>query len=62
MSGQRAANKRKVNVWLTDEQRAALKERAQLEGFQTLTEFLVWIAENPEVAKKRPSQKKAKSE
>lgn len=46
MPNQRSPNKVRLNVWITREQKLLLQAAAQARGM-TLTEFLVWVAENP---------------
>ena len=44
MANQRKAGKKKVSLWMTDEEKKELQKVAQLQGFPTLTDFLKHIA------------------
>ena len=43
MANQRKAGKKKIQVWMTEEERRSLEEKAAKKGM-TLTDFLKWIA------------------
>ncbi len=44
MANQRKSGKKKVNVWLTEQEKAQLEAAAKAQGHSTLTDFLKWIA------------------
>lgn len=45
MANQRSATKRKLNAWVEDTQFQALTQRQKELGFETLTEFLVFVSD-----------------
>ncbi len=70
MANQRARNKKKVQVWLTDEEKEALEAAARERGFPGLTPFFKSLVEGlkpamtreeaaPYGAPKRPAPAKA---
>lgn len=44
MSNQRDPNKKKVNMWMTDEEKAQLAAAAKKHGFSNVTEFVKAVA------------------
>lgn len=46
MANQRKQGKRLVGFFATDEEQALLKEGARLAGFETMADYLRWVAQH----------------
>ena len=46
MANQRKAGKRLVGFFATEEEQALLKQGAKLAGFETMADYLRWVAQN----------------
>lgn len=47
MPNQRSLQKRKLQVWVTEQQFEDLADTAHELGFETLTDYLTWVAGHP---------------